>query len=268
METEKQSLGFFDQVILSVQPKQYKELITQTGRKVFSYVLILSLCLSIMQFLIPAAGWFISFGGLDNLFTEVLPAIELQDGRLSVENKIEIGEDSATYILIDTERVSMQESDLETDEYLSEILVAEQNMLIYTSGMGAMEISFADLGDVTLNNDGLAALKPFIYLILAFAFVAQIASSIFDLLTWGALMALCCWGPFRLKGTEQMSFGKILRLAIYAQTAAKLVTAFNASAHLISNNFIVYYAGMMLSMMLLMQGLRKLDVKEEVLKDE
>jgi len=259
METETQSLGFFDQVILSVQPKKYGELVNQNRRKVFSYVIMLSLCLSIMQFLIPAAGWFLSFGGLDNLFTEVLPAIELQNGRLSVEDKIEIGEGSATHILIDTERVAMEESDLKTEEYISEILVAEENMMVYTSGMGVMEMRFADFGNVSLDNAGLLSLKPFIYTVLAFSFLMQIASGAFDLLLWGALMALCCWGPFRLKGTEQLSFGKIMALGIYAQTAAKLVTAFNASAHLISNNFIIYYAGMMISMMLLMNGLRKLE---------
>ena len=143
METSKERLGFFDQIILSVQPKRYRELFDQTGKKVLAYVLALSLCLSIMQFIIPVAGWFLSFGGLDNLFTEVLPAIELQNGKLSVEDKIEIGESSSTYVLIDTERVSMQESDLNTEEYISEILVAEENMLVYTSGMGTMEIRFA-----------------------------------------------------------------------------------------------------------------------------
>lgn len=263
METSKERLGFFDQIILSVQPKRYRELFDQTGKKVLAYVLALSLCLSIMQFIIPVAGWFLSFGGLDNLFTEVLPAIELQNGKLSVEDKIEIGESSSTYVLIDTERVSMQESDLNTEEYISEILVAEENMLVYTSGMGTMEIRFADLGNVTLDNAGLSALKPFIYMTLAVAFLAQIASGIFDLLTWGVLMAVCCWGPFRLKGTDKIPFGKIMTLAIYAQTAAKLVTAFNASAHLVKDNFIVYYAGMMVSMMLLMSALRKLEVKTD-----
>jgi len=261
METEKQSLGFFDQVILSVQPKRYCELITRTGKQVLAYVLVLSLCLSIMQFLIPTAGWFLSFGGLDNLFTEVLPAIELQNGKLSVEDKIEIGENSATYILIDTERVAMQESDLKTEEYLSEILVAEENMIIYTSGMGVMEMRFEDLGNISLTNETLRDLKPVVYLTLSFAFFAQIASGIFDLLIWGVLMAVCCWGPFRLKGTEKIAFTKIMTLAIYAQTAAKLVTAFNASAHLIKDNFIVYYVGMMVSMLLLMNGLRKMEAE-------
>jgi hypothetical protein len=136
-------------------------------------------------------------------------------------------------------------------------------MLVYTSGMGTMEIRFADLGNVTLDNAGLSALKPFIYMTLAVAFLAQIASGIFDLLTWGVLMAVCCWGPFRLKGTDKIPFGKIMTLAIYAQTDAKLVTAFNASAHLVKDNLIVYYAGMMVSMMLLMSALRKLEVKTD-----
>lgn len=261
METKEQRLGFFDQVICSVQPKKYSELLGQKGKTVVRYVLILALCLSIMQFLIPAAGWFLSFGGLDNLFTEVLPAIELQDGKLSVGNKIEIGENSATYILIDTERVSMQESDLNTEDYISEILVAEENMIMYTSGMGAMEMRFADLGNVSLDNDGLKAMKPFIYLVLVVSFIAQIGSAVFDLVLWGALMTLCCWGPFRLRGTEKIPFIKIMTLAIYAQTAGKLVTAFNASAQIISSNYIVYYVGMMVSMMLLMAGLRKLEDK-------
>lgn len=261
METERERLGFFDQVIYSVQPSKYKELIQQTGKQVLSFVIILSLCLSIMQFVIPMAGWFISFGGLDNLFTEVLPSIELQNGRLSVEDKIEIGADSSTHILIDTERVSMQAEDLDTDTYISEILVAEENVLIYTTGMDAMEIRFADLGNVSLDNGGLTALKPFIYMVLAFSFLAQTASMAFDLLTWGMLMALCCWGPFRMKGTEGVKYTKIAMLAIYAQTAAKLVTAFNGSVGFISDNFIVYYAGMMVSMLLLMNGLRKLEGK-------
>lgn len=58
-----------------------------------------------------------------------------------------------------------------------------------------------------------------------------------------------------------MPFVKIMTLAIYAQTAGKLVTAFNASAQIISSNYIVYYIGMMVSMMLLMAGLRKLEDK-------
>lgn len=261
METERQSLGFFDKVIYSVQPAKYKELLEHTGKKIISYLLILSLCLSVMQFIIPMAGWFASFGGLDNLFHEVLPAIELQNGRLSVENKIEIGADSATYILIDTERVSMQESDLETDKYVSEILLAEENMIIYTSGMGAMDIKYADFGNVSLDNEGLGALKPFIYMVLVISFFTHMFSQLFDLVVWSCLMALCCWGPFRLRGAEDVSYKKLFALALYAQTVPKLLVAFNSCVGLIKDDFILYYVGMMVSMFLLMNGIRKIGGK-------
>ena len=134
---------------------------------------------------------------------------------------------------------------------------------MYTSGMGTMEMRFADLGDIYLDNEGLASLKPFIYLVIGMTFVAQIGTGIFDLVVWGALMALCCWGPFRLKGTEKVSFKRIMILGIYAQTAGRLATAFNASAGLIPGNYIVYYAGMMAAMFLLMSGLRKLEGKAD-----
>lgn len=258
METERQKLGFFDRVIYSVQPARYEELMNNTGKKLISYILILSLCLSIMQFVIPAAGWFSSFGGLDNLFKEVLPTIQLENGKLSVEDKIEIGEGSATHILIDTERISMNESDLKTDAYVSEVLLAEENMIIYTSGTGTVEIRYEDLGNVALDNNALVSLKPFIYLVLVISFIIFMFSQIFDLVTWGLLMALCCWGPFQLRGTEKIAYKKIFALAIYAQTVAKLIVAFNGCVGLIPDNFILYYLGMMVSMFLLMSGIRKL----------
>ena len=261
METERQRLGFFDQLIYSVQPSKYKELMEQSGKKVVSYLLILALFLSIMQFVIPTAGWFMSFGGLDNLFTEVLPAIELNDGKLSVENKIEIGEGTSTYILIDKERVTMLESDLEREQYISEILVAEENMIIYNSAAGAVEVRFADLGEVTLDNQGLMELKPFVYLVLIISFLTQAVSQLFDFVMWGVLMALCCWGPFRMRGTEKLKYTKVLALAIYAQTAVKLFTAFNASVNWITDTYILYYVGMIVSMFLLMSGLRKMEGK-------
>ncbi len=259
METEREKLGFFDQLIYSVQPAKYKELLKQSGKKVIAYAMVLSLCLSIMSFIIPVAGWFATFGGLDNLFTEVLPAIELQDGRLSVENKIEIGDDGLNHILVDTERVSMQVSDLDTENYISEILVAEENMIIYVSGMEAMELPFAELKELQLDNEGLASLKPFIYVVLAITFVTHIFSKLFDLLVWGVMMAVCCWGPFRLKNVMELKYTQILGLAIYAQSAASLITAFNGSVGWIPDNTLLYYVGVMASMFLLMSGLRKLE---------
>lgn len=257
METER--LGIFDRIAYSVQPSKYKELIRQPRRKVITYTLLIAILVAFMQVMIPVIGWFASFGGLDNLFQEVLPTIELQNGKLSVENKIEIGADASTYILVDTERVTMQASDLDRETHSAEILIAEENMIIYNSMSGTMEITFADLGDVTLDNASLAALKPLIYLVIVITFIIQILLQIIEFVSAAFLLAICCWGPFRLKGTQEMKFSSLFTLGIYAQTAMRLVIAFNSCVDWISDAFLLYYIGMGAALFLLMTGLRKME---------
>ena len=129
METQTKKLGFFDQLIYSVQPKHYKELASQPRRKVITYVLMLGLILGIMNYVIPAAGFVMSVGGMENFFMEALPEIKLSDGELHVASKIEIGKDTVTHILVDTSVDRVDESSL-GEEYVSEVLVARENMIV------------------------------------------------------------------------------------------------------------------------------------------
>lgn len=263
METKRQELGFFDQVIHSVQPSKYKELLAQSGKKVVSYLLILCFLLSFMQFVIPAAGWFASFGGLEHLIQDVLPAIELSGGKLEVADRIEIGAGGSTYVVIDTDVNRVSEKDLDTDKYIAQILVSKENALIYNASIGATEIRFADFGNVVLGNKDLVAMIPFIYLILIISFVTHVFSQVFDLILWGVMMSVCCWGPFRLKGTEKLRFAQILSLAIYAQTAMRLVLAFNTCVSFMEDYYMLYYIGIMSAMLLLMTGMRKMGDKTQ-----
>lgn len=256
METEK--IGVLDQLAYSVQPSKYKELVGQPRRKIITYTLFLAVLVAFMQVVIPVIGWFSSFGGLDHLFTEVLPVIELQDGKLSVGNKIEIGTNGSTYVLIDTERVTMQQSDLDTKKYSAEILVAEENMIIYNSMSGTMELKFADLGDVTLNNDSLVSSKFLVYLVIGLTFLLQIGNQILELVLSGFFLVICCWGPFRIKKAPKMRFPSILALAIYAQTAMRLLLAFNSCVEWIPDVFLLYI-GMGAALFILMSGLSKME---------
>jgi hypothetical protein len=250
-------------MICSVQPSKYIDLLNQSGKKVISYLLLLCFLLSVMQFVIPAAGWFASFGGLEHLIQEVLPAIELSGGKLHVEDRIEIGAGSSTYVVIDTTKDSVTEKDIEKDKYLAQILVSRDNVLIYNMSMGTTEIRFADLGNVTLGNKELLVMIPFIYLILLVSFVTHMFSQMFDLILWGTMMSLCCWGPFRLKGTKKLCFAQVLSLAIYAQTAMRLVVAVNSCVNFMKDDYMLYYIGIMASMFFLMSGLRKMAAEEQ-----
>lgn len=256
METQTKKLGFFDQLIYSVQPKHYKELANQPRRKVITYVLILGLILGIMNYVIPAAGFVMSVGGMENFFMEALPEIKLSDGELHVASKIEIGKDTVTHILVDTSVDRVDESSL-GEEYVSEVLVARENMIVDNGEMGAYEVEFSQLKGIDLDNKGLLSLMPFIYTVLIISFFMGSLMLLVEYLFTAAFLALFCWGPFSMRGSEGIKYSKVFALAIYAQTVPELLVAFNNSAAIISNQMIVSYAAIAAAMILLMNGIRK-----------
>lgn len=255
METETKRLGFFDQVIYSVQPKRYKDLAMQPRRKVMSFVLILGLVLAIMNFIIPTAGFAFSVGGFENFIVEVLPDIELSGGKLSVDSRIEIGKDTLTHILVDTSVAKVDEKSL-GEGYVSEVLIAGENMIVDNGEMGAYEISFSQFGNISIDNKGLLDLLPFVYMVLVVSFFANMLTTLTEFLFFAAFIALFCWGPFSMRDVAKISYGKAFALAVYAHAVPELIVAFNGSAGIISNQLIVSYAATAAAMFLLVSGIR------------
>lgn len=255
METETKKLGFFDQVIYSVQPKRYKDLAIQPRRKVVSFVLILGMVLAIMNFVIPAAGFVFSVGGFENFIVEILPDIKLSEGKLNVDSRIEIGKDTVTHILVDTTVAKVDEKSL-GEGYVSEILVARENMIVDNGEMGAYEISFSQFGDISIDNKGLLSLLPLIYMVLVMSFFMSILTMLAEYLFSAAFIALFCWGPFSMRDVERIRYGKAFTLAVYARAVPELAVAFNSSAGIISNQLIVSYIAIAAAMFLLVSGIR------------
>lgn len=254
---EQKRIGFFDQIIYSVQPNKYKELLKQPGKSVVFYVILLGLCLCIMDYVIPVAGYMTSFGGVDHLITKVLPKIEFSQGQLQTDGKIEIGRDSTVHILVDTSLEKIEAENIQKDKYISEILIGQNNMIIYSSYMGTAEMEFAQYKDASFNNESLLSLKPWIYMILIINFFTTLFAELFRYLISALPLAVVGWlmgGPDR---TGRLGFFKIYMLALYAKTAVALFVAFNNTAGLLSSQVLVIYAGLMITMFLLMTGIRK-----------
>lgn len=254
---EQKRIGFFDQIIYSVQPNKYKELLKQPGKAVIFYVILLGLCLCIMDYVIPVAGYMTSFGGIDHLITKILPKIEFSQGQLAADSKIEIGRESTVHILVDTSLEKVEVESIQKDKYISEILIGQNNMIIYSSYMGTAEMEFAQYKDTSFNNESLLSLKPWIYMILIINFFTTLFAELFRYLISALPLSVVGWlmgGPDR---TGRLSFFKIYMLALYAKTAVALFSAFNNVAGLLSSQVFVLYAGLMITMFLLMTGIRK-----------
>ena len=254
---EGKKTGFFDQIIYSVQPAKYKELVKQPVRKLVFYILILGICLNIMDFVIPTAGWLVSFGGMDHLIMEVLPKIELKQGELTVGNKIEIGKEEGFHLLVDTSRDTVKLEQMDNAKYMAEILIGKKNMLIYNSLMGTMEVDFSRHAGVNLTNQSILEMKPLIYMTMVMSFFSNLFGEIIRYLFAALPLAAIGWafgGPDR---KNRMNFSRIYMLALYAKTAAALFLSFNASVNLISNQALLVYGGLFLTMYLLMTGVRR-----------
>ena len=99
---EKNKISFIDQILYSVQPEKYRELVTQPAKAAAGFLIILCLWLTIMDYVVSAAGWIASFGGFDHLITKVLPEIVLYAGVLAVGDRMDIGNAETVHLLVDT----------------------------------------------------------------------------------------------------------------------------------------------------------------------
>lgn len=259
---EKNKISFIDQILYSVQPEKYRELVTQPAKAAAGFLIILCLWLTIMDYVVPAAGWIASFGGFDHLITKVLPEIVLSDGELSVADRIEIGKGETVHLLVDTSQEKVTKENLNQQKYQAEFLIARDNMVLYNSYIGAMEIDFAQFGNSTLNNETLLQVKPWIYAMLIINFFTVFIAELIRYLFAALPMAVLGWimgGPER---TNRLSFSSIFFLALYAKAAAALVLSFNSTAGLLSSEVLLVYAGLFFTVFLLMNGIRKIEEKK------
>ena len=254
---ENKKIGFFDQIIYSVRPSKYKELLKQPVKRVVLFMILLGLCLTIMNFVIPVTGWMVGFGGLDHLIMETLPKIEMKDGKLAVGSRIEMGEGGNFHILVDTDVKKVDEKAIDSEKHMVDIVVGEENAILYNSVAGTVEVDFTKTPELFMNNKSILAMKPFLYMLLIIAFISNIISEIIGYLVGALPFAVVEWVIGGTTFKERLKFSQIFILSLYAKTAAALFLAFNASAKLVSDGIILMYVAMFVTMYLLVTGIRK-----------
>lgn len=253
----KTQAGFFDQIAFSVQPDKYKELSLLPKKKVVFYVLLMGICLTIMNYVIPMAGWLTSFGGLDHFLKEGLPKIEFSHGVLSVDDRIEMGKGTPQHLLVDTSKEKITPEEVDQENYMMEVLVSKTNMLMYADFAGTVSIDFSMYQNVVFTNDKLLEMKPAMYTAMVIQFFSQIIREIMQYLIAALPLAFGAWLIVSAEQKKRMQFSQAFVLTLYAKTAAALFLAFNASANLLKDQVLLIYGTMMLTVILLMTGIKK-----------
>lgn len=224
MEKMKMSDRFITAMFL---PKEYDKLLKLKMNKLISYIVCLTLLVTVIQYAIPTLGAIAGMGGIRNIILNETPDFSLKDGVFSYDEKLEKKDnDLKSYVLIDTTVDEFTKEDL-PDDMVQVIMVSKSNMLVFNGATGfgnLQESKFKDMPEIVINNQSVAKMAPFIYISLFFFF----GIAYFFVLGKYLFMALIYSGMvfFFVKGImTDLTFGKTYKVAIFAQSIGAVVEA-------------------------------------------
>ncbi|MBR1599206.1 MAG: DUF1189 domain-containing protein [Lachnospiraceae bacterium] len=209
-------------------PGDYPVLLKLKAGKIVSFVGILVLLLTLIQYGIPMLAAIAGYGGVRNYILAELPQFSLENGIFTVDERMEREDDSAgIYILVDTSVDSFTKDDVDTD-LLEAVLVSRSNMLMYNNvtGIGGIvqEQRFSDFGNARINNEIVAGWAPVIYVCMAAVFVMLYVITLVRYLGSALLYAFIMFMLSRIM-TGKITFGTMYKIALFAQTVGALVLA-------------------------------------------
>lgn len=213
-------------------PKGYDRLLKLSKGKIVRHVLVVLLLVCLVQYAIPSLGSIAGLGGVEGILMNETPAFALEDGKFYLEEKIEqVDEVSGVCLIVDTTVDEYTKEDVPAN-MMQAVLVSRNNMLVYNSmyGVGAMVESqnFEDLKDLTITNQTVSDMSGFIYASLLFVFVIVWFAAIAEYLLTALFYAFFMY-MFVKVVIQDLTFGTVYKVAVFAQTIGVIVEAITYS---------------------------------------
>lgn len=226
---QEEKLTLIDSLIIAMfTPKEYGKLLQLNKPRLVRYVMVVLLLVCLIQYAVPGLGSIAGLGGVKEIIRHEVPQFSLEDGTLSVEEKIErVDEVSGIYMVIDTTVEEFVREDVPKN-MVQAVLVSESNMLVYNSmyGLGGMVENqrFEELKDVTISNETIADMSGIIYAGLFSFFLVLYFASIAEYLITALLYAVFMF--VLVKGAmQELSFAFVYKVTIFAQTIGAIIEA-------------------------------------------
>ncbi len=209
-------------------PKEYGKLLELKMGKVVSYLFLLLLLVSVIQYAIPVLGAIAGMGGIKNIIMNEVPEFSFKEGIFSYDGKVEkLDESAGVYFLVDTSVDRFTKEDVPED-IVEAILVSSTNILVCNNiaGMGNViqEDTFDYYKDFVVTNQTMADLSSVIYIVIFFVFILLYILTFIKYLFSGLFYAFVMYLLTRTMLLE-MEFGKIYKIALFAQSIGAVVIA-------------------------------------------
>jgi hypothetical protein len=219
---------FSEQIVYAMfRPSKYVNLLDLKNGRFVRFIIVMMVVLSIVTFVIPTGAVITGFGGFENLFTRVIPALSVEDGKLQIEEPFSMTFDQYN-VLIDTDDASP------ADEKLSKagayIAIGSQVIrFAFSTGTEVHDYSTLSLSGLlsdTFTNQTLTELIPSIYTGMFITFVLMCFGFFIKYAFFALLLALIA--SFANKKLELgISFGNLFKLGFYSESLAMVLTNFN-----------------------------------------
>lgn len=262
-QTEK--LSWVEQFkIACLKPTEYKRLLSIGKGRVIWFFLLISFLITFLGYGMDVIGFGVSVGGPENFIMNRLPAFELKDGTLNVEEPMEFVI-SGAHVSADTTKEKIDLDNL-SDEYSVELLFSKDEMVLKNSALQQMtsKVSFSNYKDIVFNNESMLRMIPFFYIFLLFMFFGVWIVNMITYLIFCAFITSLVYMNFKARAEgEKIPFGKVFQLSIYARVVFQLIETIGITAG------ISFFSGMVWMMIsylgsyqLLLMGLSKPKKKE------
>ena len=157
------------------------------------------------------AGFTVSVGGWKNFILNRLPAFELKDGTLSVDQEMDF-EIGGVHFVADTSKDKVSTEDL-SNKYQMELVFAKNEMVVKNTAVGNMmnTFSFKNMKKVEFNNQAMLSMVPMIRIFIVIMFFTQWIANIISYLTVCIFITMLTYFNQRTrmdrKNREDVSFG-------------------------------------------------------------
>ncbi len=219
-------MNLFSEMALSLHDfGGYSRFLNNKKSRIFCYGMLVMLIYFAAVWLLPSMIQFGGFFGSSKGFWERVPDFELKDGRLWVDDTVEM-EQGGVYLRIDTENDFYFRDMNELEDLLSDyssVVILDSEKFILKSGDEIMGSYYTDL-NLELDRSDLAKFVPLLYLLYAifmlFLYVWTTALFFFGVLIL-ALAGMAIASYLRC----ELTFGQIYILGVYSRTLPLLIKA-------------------------------------------
>lgn len=181
---KSEKISWFEQFkIACLKPSQYKRLLDLAKGKVILFLAAITLIITILGYGMDIAGFTVSVGGWKNFILNRLPAFELKDGTLSVDQEMDF-EIGGVHFVADTSKDKVSTEDL-SNKYQMELVFAKNEMVVKNTAVGNMmnTFSFKNMKNVEFNNQAMVSMVPMIRIFIVIMFFTQWIANIISYLT-------------------------------------------------------------------------------------